>query len=186
MDKGAECYRRFRENGDESGLVELIREYKDGLIFFLSGIVGDLRAAEELAEDCFVLLGTKKPKDKGRGSFKTWLYAIGRNLALDWLRKQKRTRTVSLEDAPELTDGEAELERAYLREERKIALRRAMGRLKPDCRQVLWLLYFEDMRHKEAAAVMGKTVHGTETLAYRARAALKKELEREGITDEDL
>lgn len=186
MDNGAENYRRFRENGDESGLAELIREYKDGLIFFLSGIVGDLRAAEELAEDCFVLLGTKKPKDKGKGSFKTWLYAIGRNLALDHLRGQRRKRTVPLEDTPALTDEKAELERAYLREERKIAVHRAMERLKPDYRQILWLLYFEDMRHREAAAVMGKTVHATETLAYRARAALKKELEREGIDDEDL
>lgn len=186
MDRGAECYRRFRENGDESGLVELIRAYKDGLIFFLSGIIGDLRAAEELAEDCFVLLGTKKPKDKGRGSFKTWLYAIGRNLARDYLRQQKRKRAVPLEDAPEPADEEAELERAYLREERKIAVHRAMGRLKPDYRQVLWLLYFEDMSHKEAAAVMGRTAHATETLAYRARAALKQELEKEGIVDENL
>ena len=186
MDKGSESYRRFRENGDESGLVELIRDYKDGLIFFLSGIVGDLRAAEELAEDCFVLLGAKKPKDKGKGSFKTWLYAIGRNLALDYLRKQKRNRAVPLEDAPEQTGEEAELERACLREERKIAVRRAMDRLKPDHRQALWLLYFEEMSHKEAAAVMKKSVHATEALAYRARLALKKELEKEGISDEDL
>lgn len=186
MDRGTEYYRRFREEGDESGLAELIREYKDGLILYLYGVVGDLSAAEELAEDCFVLLGTRKPKDKGKASFKTWLYAIGRNLAIDHLRKRKRKRDVPLEDAPELADGEAELERAYLREERKIAVHRAMRLLKPDYRQALWLLYFEDMSHKEVAAVMKKSVHATETLAYRARAALKNELEKEGIVDENL
>ena len=71
MDNGASSYRRFRENGDESGLVEIIRDYKDGLIFYLTGIVGDIHEAEDLVQDTFVLLGTKKPKDKGKGSFKT-------------------------------------------------------------------------------------------------------------------
>ena len=63
MDNGAESYRRYRENGDESGLIEIIRDYKDGLILFLSSIVGDVHTAEDLAEDTFVLIGTKKPKD---------------------------------------------------------------------------------------------------------------------------
>lgn len=70
-DNGASSYRRFRDDGDESGLVEIIRDYKDGLIFYLNSFVGNIYTAEELAEDTFVLLGTKKPKDKGKGSFKT-------------------------------------------------------------------------------------------------------------------
>ena len=41
MDSGAESYHRFREQGDESGLAEIIRDYKDGLIFYLSGYTGD-------------------------------------------------------------------------------------------------------------------------------------------------
>ena len=186
MDRGSENYRRFREEGDESGLVALIRDYKDGLILYLFGVTGDARAAEELAEDCFVLLGTKKPKDHGGASFKTWLYAIGRHLAIDYLRKQKRKRTVPLEEAPDLPDEEDALERACLREERNITLHRAMRRLKPAYRQALWLLYFEDMSYKEIAAVMKKSVHAAEMLAYRARAALKTELGKEGIADEDL
>ncbi len=186
MDTGSEYYRCFREEGDESGLAALIRDYKDGLILYLFGIVGDLHAAEDLTEDCFVLLGTKKPKDKGKASFKTWLYAIGRHLAIDYLRKQKKSHTVPLEEAPEPTDEEEALERAYLREERRVTLHRAMRRLKPAYRQALWLLYFEDMRYKEVAGVMKKSVHATEMLAFRARAALKEELEKEGIADEDL
>ena len=83
MDNGACSYRRFRDDGDESGLVEIIRDYKDGLIFYLNSFVGNIHIAEELAEDTFVFLGTKKPRDKGKGSFKTWLYTIGRNVAID-------------------------------------------------------------------------------------------------------
>ena len=61
-----------------------------------------------------------------------------------------------------------------------------MGRLKPEYRQTLWLLYFDEMIGKEAAAVMRKSVHAVETLAYRARLALRRELEKEGIAHEDI
>ena len=63
MDNGASSYRRFRDDGDESGLAEIIRNYRDGLIFYLNSFVGNIHIAEELAEDTFVLLGIKKPKD---------------------------------------------------------------------------------------------------------------------------
>ena len=46
MDNGASSYRRFRDDGDESGLVEIIRDYKDGLIFYLNSFVGNILTAE--------------------------------------------------------------------------------------------------------------------------------------------
>ncbi len=47
MDKGADSYRRFRENGDDAGLDEIITEYADGLMLYLTGIVGDIHTADE-------------------------------------------------------------------------------------------------------------------------------------------
>ena len=184
MDNGASSYRRFRNTGDESALIEIIRDYKDGLILYLSSIVGNIRTAEELAEDTFVLLGTKKPKDKGSSSFKTWLYTIGRNLAIDHIRKQKRRREIPLDEAVYISDPE--LEQSFINEERKIILHNALNKLKPDYRQVLWLIYFEEMSNKEAAAVMKKSVHNIETLVSRARRSLRKQLEMEGFDYEDL
>ena len=46
---------------------------------------------------------------------------------------------------------------------------------------MLWLVYFEGFSCREAAGIMGKSVHGAETLAYRARLALKALLEQEGF-----
>lgn len=60
MDNGASSYRRFRDNSDENGFIEIVRDYKDGLIFYLNSIVRNIHIAEELAEDTFVMLGTKK------------------------------------------------------------------------------------------------------------------------------
>ena len=186
MDNGASSYRRFRDCGDESGLAEIISGYKDGLILYLNSFVGNIRMAEELAEDTFVLLGTKKPRDKGGSSFRTWLYTIGRNMAIDRLRQQKRSKTVSLEECPALTDEEQDLEKAYIKQEQKILLHRAMGKLKAEYRQILWLIYFEDFSRRQAAQVMKKSVRNVDTLAYRARQSLKLQLEKEGFVYENL
>ena len=78
MFNGAGSYRRFL-NGDESGLVEIVEEYKDGLILFLNRYVSDFYVAEDLAEDTFFKLVIKKPRYVGDSSFKAWLYTIARN-----------------------------------------------------------------------------------------------------------
>ena len=104
QDKGADAYRRYRERGEERAL--------DGLTFYLNSVVGDLSLAEELTEDTFVLLGTKKPRDKGTASFKTWLYTIARHLAVDELRRRARRPALSLEEVGDPADV-ADLERAY-------------------------------------------------------------------------
>ena len=72
-----ESYRRYLE-GDDEGMVEVIRDHKDGLTLYLAGIVGNIFTAEELTEETFFKLVVKKPRFAGKSSFKTWLYAIGR------------------------------------------------------------------------------------------------------------
>ena len=67
MDNGASSYRRFLD-GDDNGFVEIVRDYKDGLILFLDSFVRNLSIAEDLAEDTFVKLGIKKPRSSGKSS----------------------------------------------------------------------------------------------------------------------
>ena len=184
MDGGAESYKRYLE-GDDEGFVEIVKEYKDGLILYLAGYSGSVLTAEELAEDTFVKLGMKRPRFLGRSSFKTWLYTIGRNTALDYLRKRAKLDAVPLDEIAEL-EAETTIEREYLESERRIAVFEAMNELKPEYRQVLWLIYFEGFRYKEAAAIMKKSVHAAEMLASRARAELKTILEKKGYNYEDI
>ena len=44
MDNGASSYRRFLD-GDDEGIVEIIRDYKDGLILYLNGFTQDISTA---------------------------------------------------------------------------------------------------------------------------------------------
>ena len=56
-------------------------------------------------------------------------------------------------------------------------MHQALRKLKSEYQQILWLVYFEEFSHKEAAMVMKKSVHNIETLVYRARKSLKSQLE---------
>lgn len=185
MDNGDAGYRRFLD-GDDSGIVELIRDYKDGLTLYLYGICGNLGTAEALMEDTFAKLAIKKPRFKGNSSFKTWLYAIGRNVALDHMRRESKRGYVPIEECADVTDDREALEASYIKEERRIVLHHVMSRLNPDYRQILWLVYFEELSNAEAAAVMKKNRRQIENLLYRAKTALKSELENEDFVYEEL
>lgn len=182
MDIGDASYNRYL-NGDDSGIGELIREYRDGLILFLNNYVRNINTAEELCEDTFVKLAVKKPRFRGNCSFKTFLYSIGRNIALDYLRKNRNS--VPMEELNDIED-KASLEREYIKQEQKRTLHSALKKLKPEYGRILWLTYFEELSNKEAAVVMGKSTHAIETLVYRARNALKSQLESEGFVYEEL
>lgn len=177
MDNGAEFYRRFLD-GDDSGIVDIIRDYKNGLVMYLNGITGNLSFAEEIMEDTFFKLLTRKPKFSGRSTFKTWLYAIGRNTAYDKIRKNSRNPHIYMEAIYGEAD-ESDLERDFLKEEQKITLHRAMWRLPSDYRQVLYLTFFEEFSNGEAAKIMSKNKRQIENLLYRAKKSLKTELEKE-------
>ncbi len=184
MDNGASSYRRFLD-GDDEGIVQIVGDYKDGLILYLISYVKNIYVAEELAEDTFFRLMVKKPRFSGQSSFKSWLYAIGRNVAVDYLRHHSKQADTPIEDMEAYLSDESNLEQAYLREERKILVHKVLKRLSPDYQQVLWLTYFEELSNEETKIAMNKNSRQIRNLLYRAKQALKSELEKEGYSYEE-
>ncbi|MDE5737976.1 MAG: RNA polymerase sigma factor [Oscillospiraceae bacterium] len=179
MDNGASSYRRFL-NGDDSGMIELIRDYKDGLVLYLNSLTNNLDDAEDLMEDTFFKLAVKKPKFYGRSSFKTWLYAIGHNLAMDFLRKKSKISEISIYDCDRIASHE-DIERNYIREEQKITIHKALSHMKPEYRQVICLIYFEEFDIQETAKIMRKSKRQISNMLYQAKNSLRRELEKEGF-----
>ena len=185
MDNGASSYRRYLD-GDINAIAEIVEAYKDGLILYLNGYVENLHTAEELTEDTFFRLMVKKPWFSGRCSFKTWLYTIGRNVALDYLRRRRWDSDTSVEELDNFFSDESDLERSYIQEEQKRTVRSAMKKLHGDYRQVLWLVYFEGFSNREAGMILRKTERQIRNLLYRAKQALRVILEKEGFIYEEL
>ncbi|MBQ3085733.1 MAG: RNA polymerase sigma factor [Clostridia bacterium] len=184
MDNTAEQYRRFL-HGDNDAIAEIITVHRAGLELFLQTIVGDAQLAEELTQETFVKIFIKKPRFKPTASFKTWLYTIGKNEALRYLKKQKRSVPLSYDDAVLLPDDAPTVEEQYFADERKHAVHTVLGKLNPAYREILWLTYFEGLSNKECALMLGKNVHSIESLVSRARKALKDQLRKDGFLDEN-
>ncbi|MCR5600369.1 MAG: RNA polymerase sigma factor [Ruminococcus sp.] len=178
MDNGLSSYSRFL-TGEKDAIDEIIRDYKDGLVYYLYSIIGDMGQAEEAAIDTFVKLYVEKPRFKGAGSFKTWIYTIGRNKAIDIKRKFSRFNTVSLDNAYDISDEE-NIEQKVVEDERRSDLRKLILTLKPEYSQILYLIFFEDFKNDEAGKIMKKNNKQIRDLLYRAKNALKKEIEKKG------
>lgn len=112
MDNGASSYRRFLD-GDDKGIAEIVEDYKDGLILYLNGYINNIFIAEELTEDTFFRLITKKPRYSGKSTFKSWLYAIGRNVAIDYIRHNSKMLHTPIEDMENYLSEEQSLEQSF-------------------------------------------------------------------------
>jgi RNA polymerase sigma-70 factor (ECF subfamily) len=128
--------------GDLAAFDALYARYERPLFGFLLALVGDRAEAEDLFHDAFLAL-LRSGDDGGfrGGSFRTWIFRVARNRALNRLRDRGRAR---LEEAPgeelpvELgpdTDPEGRLDARG----RIAALERALGRLPPRLAEVFHL-----------------------------------------------
>ncbi len=177
MDNGESSYRRFLE-GDEKAFGEILDMYSESLIFFINRYVNNVAIAQEISEDVFVELLIHKRRYNFKTSLKTYIFTIGRNKAISYIRKCARRP----EYAYEYIENEADrqnLEDEFIKKEQERELHRAISTLNDDYKTVLHLIYFENMSYEQAAKVMKKNKKQIENLVYRARQALKKELEKE-------
>ncbi len=175
MDKGERSYRRYL-NGDDSAFDEVLMLYFDNLVFFLNRYVRDPAAAEDLAMDSFLALLIHPTRYHFKTPLKTYLFTIGRNKALNYLKRRNRFHPNELKETDAVTNG---IEQGLLDSEEKRALHTALAALPPEMRSAVHLVYFEDMSYEEAAHVMKKTRKQIDNLLYRAKAALKIQLKGE-------
>ena len=173
-------YQRFL-SGDDSGLQRLMERYGNSLMLYIDGYLHDIHEAEDLMIEAFAYFVAKRPRLRDDG-FRAYLYKSARHLALRCLQKKRRKQLFSFDDLEQEPESDVLLETLVQTDERNRILWRCMDELTPAYREALYLVYFEGMRHAEAAAVMRKTEKQIADLVYRGRASLRKTLEREGIT----
>lgn len=172
-------------SGHENAFEYIIEEYKDTLIFFVMRYVKNITDAEDIVENVFFKLAVKKPKYKNSNKFSTWLYTIARNEAISFLRKEKHRSSDDISEYENLADVENDIEASFVKEERNRFIHEALGKLPDAYREVLHLSFFAELKNEEIAKITGKSRKQVENLLYRAKIALKKELEKEGFDYEN-
>jgi RNA polymerase sigma-70 factor (ECF subfamily) len=147
-----------------------------GLFSFLAYRTGDRSLAQDLLADAFErALRSRRRYEPGRGSAKTWLYAIALNVLRDHIRRagaESRARERAghvREVAPD-----PGLETVELRDE----LVRALAGLSPEEREAIALRFGAELTLPEIAKTLGEKLSTVEGRVYRALRKLRTELER--------
>ena len=178
----AELLERIR-NGAQDDFAELVQRHQSHVFAVLYRYERDHQRLEDLAQETFVKAWRALAQFDGRAPFKHWLTKIAVHTALDHLRKQKRRKNeIGLpelgEDALEWLHSDegkqTELEASDAREILEIAMRE----LSPADRLVITLQEIEGRSVKEISELTGSSNIAVRVRALRARARLKKELEK--------
>ena len=178
MDNGASSYRRFLD-GDESAFEDIMKELFRGLVFFIDGFVHDTHAAEDIAIDTFSDLVVHRHRYNFKVTLKTYLYMVGRSRALDYIKHRKVIEFTELSELQTVADDEV-LEETVLKSEQKRRIHAALAKLPRDMREVVHLIYFDEMTYEEAAKVMRKNRKQVDNLLYRAKKELRVILGKDG------
>lgn len=140
---------------------------------YLARSLGDRAAADDLVQESYLrLLSANLPPDMTAEHRKNYLYRIATNLMRDRLRAPATAAEVELPaDQPGGGAGGSVPSFAGAVEAGH-DLRRALGRMKPRERQLLWLAYIERFSHQEIAAVVGAKTASIRPMLSRARSRL--------------
>lgn len=172
--------------GDESAFRELVTRHHDDLIRFLTRLMGDRTAAEDVFQDAFLQVYVSADSFDASRRFRPWLFTIAANKGRDHLRKRGRRKMVEL-SAPlggrsgdgasfiDLMEVDVPAPDAGLdREERDRVVQEALDELSPTLREILLLAYFQRLSYAQIAGELGIPLGTVKSRLHAAVAAFAR------------
>jgi len=162
--------------GSRASFEALVRRYQKPLYFLCLRYVRDHDAASDLAQRTLIKALEKMDELRDPGIFKSWLFRIGANLALNHLRDNARfvDEQTAPSDEPRSLEADARLEAA----EDAAALRRAVAALPTKQRMTLELRVFEEMSFRDVAEALETTEGAAKVNFHYAVRRLRGLLEK--------
>ena len=170
--------------GDRTAFEHIYREHRRQVYSLCIRMTRNTADAEELTQDVFLQLFRKIGSFRGESSLWTWLHRLTLNIILMDARHKRLSRTVPLaeNDEPE-ADESAWVNSALAHQDpvlsgsiNRLALLRAIKRLAPGYRTVLWLHDVLGYQHDEIAEFMCCTTGSTKSQLHRARLRMRAQL----------
>ncbi|MEO8886627.1 MAG: sigma-70 family RNA polymerase sigma factor [Mucilaginibacter sp.] len=162
-------------NGNEAGLVELLRRYQSKIYTSIYLLVKDEYLAEDIFQDTFIkVINTLKAnKYNEEGKFLPWVSRIAHNLVIDHFRREKRAPTINNGDDFDifevLGNYDESTEDRMVREQTHKDLKKLIQLLPSEQKEVLIMRHFGEMSFKEIADITGVSIN---TALGRMRYAL--------------
>lgn len=160
--------------GDERAFKGLAQRHVGLTIGLAYRLVGNRADAEEIAQEAMLRVWTQAPRWQPHAKFRTWLYRVVTNLAID---RRRRKPMLGLEAAGDPIDPAPQAgERIESRQTAEL-VRKAVADLPDRQRAALVLTHYEELSNIEAADLLGTSVGGLESLLVRARRTLRDVLD---------
>lgn len=170
--------------GDEGALNELLKETWGPLVRYLSNLLPSLDQASDAAQEAFVRLWAGRDRWTP-GSARGLVFRLGRNAALDMIRKEQVRTRWARKQAREGARLMASPEDDLLASEFDGRFKDAMAELPERRREVFELVRFRGLSYAEAASTMGlshQTVANQMTLAHKDLRRFLADLLSESMT----
>lgn len=167
----AQAIERFQA-GDRAAFEELHDRHRDRLYRYCRYRLGNHEEAEDVVQEAFARAWTHLPTFAGDKRFYAWMRVVAGNLCTDVLRRRGRTEVRAEVDPGSESEGHEDLYRSM----DAALVRSAIRRLKPRHRDALELQAWREMSYQEIASHVGVSINTVESLLWRARQALKREL----------
>jgi RNA polymerase sigma-70 factor (ECF subfamily) len=164
--------------GDDHAFAELARRHKGRVFGIAARFAGNAAELEDICQEVFVQAYFKLKQYRRDSPFEHWLVRITTHKCYDFLRKRRRSAgTISVDVmlesgqepvAAETPSANPDLERLHA----------ALAQLSPKERLVITLLELEERSVQEIAGLTGWSTSNVKVRAFRARAALRKLMEK--------
>jgi RNA polymerase sigma factor, sigma-70 family len=164
------------QQGDQYAANQLIGLfYKKICKYYVRNIRLSLETAEELTQDTFEKAWRKLPMLQDLQRFEGWLYAIAKNVALDYLRKVKRRNIVVLpiDQDFEMADNAPLVENQVLAQ---MNIAETLGTMPGKLRECLLLHFVENLTTQEVAVRLCIGEDTVKAYISKARVRLREEL----------
>jgi RNA polymerase sigma-70 factor (ECF subfamily) len=156
------------QQGDADACSALLDDIGPSLMYFLRRRVADVHELEDVYQEVFMaIFEARQTYEPGR-PFEPWLFAIARNIAVDYSRRRwKRAHWEEL--VAELPEHPADSSNAAAPE-----LNALLAELPPDQREAFSMLKLDGLSVEAAAARAGVSVGALKVRAHRAYKSLKR------------
>lgn len=145
---------------------------------------GDREASSDFGQEAMIRIWRALNSYRGDCAFESWVYRIAANCCMDWLRKKKRDRSVSIEPMKDQgfdpADTSPGTEAQVIAKDERCRLREAIALLPEDQREALVLTQLERVSYEEAARMLEVSEGTVKSRVNRAKARLKEILTPEG------
>lgn len=153
---------------------EVYRTYFREVELYLRAICKDELLAEELTEQVFFQALKALPTFRGDCDIRTWLCAMGRNLYLSHLRRQKPTESI---DELQIPDPRRSIEEQVSDKQQALAIHKVIHDLPEPYKEVFSLRVFGQLSFADIGGLFGKTANWACVTYHRARQKIQKDLE---------